>query len=113
MSMNIFVEATREIIVKKTGKESKQSKFIEVWQTPTNVSYEIQMAENPLEAYYDWILTNSSDEKEPIYAPGDLFCEGDVIGYKIYNAGIEHVEKIRKEVSDLLEEVYEITVGIW
>lgn len=58
MSMNIFVEATREIIVKKTDKESKQSQFVKVWQTPTNISYEIQKTENPLEAYCNWV--NSS-----------------------------------------------------
>lgn len=113
MSMNINMAANREITVNKTGKQATQTQYLKVWQTPTKVSYEIKSSENPIEAYFAWVLSISEDVEENVYGSGDIFQEGPVVGTKIYNSGKEHVTELQEEIKQLLEEGYEIEVEVW
>lgn len=55
MSMNIEIYGEREVKVLKTGSVEKQRIYLDVWQTPTRISYEIQDATHPIEEYFKWV----------------------------------------------------------
>jgi hypothetical protein len=58
MSMNVLFGMTRKIIIISTGKEDIQTaEFENDWQTPTDVSYSIAEAEDPVQAYKDYLLS--------------------------------------------------------
>ena len=66
MSMNLNLCATREVIVKKTGKPSVQHEKFDLIQTPTEVTYKIMESKNIFEAYKEYVLTlvDKTDTKE-------------------------------------------------
>lgn len=113
MSMNIHIDAKRDITVNKTGEETTQTYDLDVWQTPTNVSYEIVKSDNPLKAYKDWVLSIAQDTVEDVYSDDDIFCENPPISTRIYNAGKVHVRELEEEIEILQDAGYEISVEVW
>lgn len=112
MSTNIHFSATRDVVVVKTGKKSKQETSFNVWQTPTRVTLEI-MKGDPIQGYKDWVLSEwSEDEELEVFADDDVFCETP-IGTKIYNAGKEHVEAFEEWLAMCEEEGYEVRAEAW
>ncbi len=114
MSTNIHFESHRDILVIKTGKQEIQSaRFKEVWQTPTSVTNKILKADDPFQAYRDWVMEGQEDRQEPIYAPGDLFHEGPVVGYETFNYGVEHLKDFDGWLKGMAEDGYTVTVEGW
>ena len=113
MSTNIHLRAVREILVPKTGKKETQTQKISVWQTPTEVSYQIEKSDDPIAAYKEWVVSVSNDEVLDIYDPDDYFQERKPIGKHVMNEGKEHIERLEQEISQLQSEGFEITVEVW
>lgn len=108
MSMNIYIIAEREVLVEKTGKYSIQRDEFGAWQTPDDVSYDIKKADDPIQAYKDWILAQSFDEEEPVYADDDIWEEREPVGMRTYNTGKEHIAELDRWVEEVRDEGYEI-----
>lgn len=108
MSMNVHVEAKRQAIVKGTGKEFTDRETFDLWQTSTDKTRQILASEKPEQAYIDHVLSSSSEGKYPVYREDDIFQEGDVIGYEIYNLGKEHVQELLTWIADRKSEGYTI-----
>lgn len=102
MSMNLYVEAKRPIkfTVKGEEKETTETVYFELWQTPTQVTFDILAKENKLEAYIDWINSISETRQWPIYAKEDIFCEREPIKYETINHGTIHIEELLEWVDD-------------
>lgn len=114
MSTNIHFEGHRQIVVVKTGKEETQSiRFKEVWQTPSKVTAKILKTDDPFQAYRDWVLENQEDQTEPLYAPGDIFHEGPIVGYETFNYGKEHLKDFDDWLKANIEDGYEIVAEGW
>lgn len=113
MSMNLHIIAEREVLVVKTKKKDVQSIEFGAWQTPTDVSYKIQKAADPIQAYKDWVLAQSFDEEEPVYAEDDLWGEREPIGTETYNAGKEHITDLDCWVEEAQDEGYDIEFHVW
>jgi hypothetical protein len=102
MSMNIHFEATRLIqVVGSDLIETQTEYFSDVWQTPTETSYEILESDNDFKAYCDWVMSVSETVSKEVYAPGDLFCEGPVIGYNLVNRGEQHISLFEGWINDM------------
>ena len=112
MSMNIeiFGERTISFTVGGITKSDTQTKYFNVWQTPTLVTYKILAERHPLDAYIEWVGSIRSVEKLPIYAKGDLFCEGAVVGFKDYCAVDKHLKELDSWLIDMSLQGYEIKV---
>lgn len=108
MSMNLYVEATREVTVTKTGKSSVQKISFGLWQTPTEVTYAILESPDVKQAYINWVKSNSSVDKYPIYADDDLFRDREPIGYEDVNAGEDHIRELEEWAKTCEDEGYEI-----
>lgn len=114
MSTNIHFEGTRQIIVVKTGKEETQSiRFKAVWQTPTAITNKILKAQDPFQAYRDWVMDGQEDQQEPLYAPDDVFHEGPIVGYETFNYGKEHLQDFDAWLKQATEDGYEIIAEGW
>lgn len=118
MSMNIKFFATREVLVIKTNQRSTQKIEFDVWQTPTEITYDIMESQVPTEAYKAWVMSISQDE-EDIFA-GDMFAdlrkifaEDAPVGKRVYNAGKEHVAKFDEWVTQCEESGYTISSEVW
>ena len=112
MSMNIHIEADREIEIVKTGKRETQTIFFDEWQTPTEVSKHIMAQPDRIQAYIDWVMAKQVTETVPVYAESDLFGEGEPIGFEEFNYGAEHVELLKEWIRQAEEEGYEVTVSM-
>ena len=113
MSMNINIVASRKVQVLSTGELDTQTYRPRVWQTPTEVSYNIQTSTDPLQAYKDWVLSVSKDETVLIYAEEDLFCDGKPVGFRICNSGKDHIAELEDELEHLRSCGYVITTEVW
>ena len=112
MSMNIYIDASREVTVNKTGKVSTQTITFSAWQTPTDVTYKILESADHKQAYIDYILLHSGDREMPVYADDDIFCCNGPIGTETYNSGKEHVAKLIEWITDAEEEGYEVEFSL-
>lgn len=94
MSMNIDFEASRVIQIVKTGHtEVQKVEFGRVWQTPTDVTYMIAGAADPVQAYKDWVMAQEgSVEVVPIFADDDPFGEEEPIGHETIDYRLEQIE---------------------
>ena len=108
MSMNLHVNGEREVTVVKTGKPSKQTIRFDLWQTPTGITKNAIRGTDPLGVYTEWVKSVSQDVTEEIYAPEDLFQEGEPIASRIYNAGTAHLEQLKNWLLDAEFEGYTI-----
>lgn len=110
--MNLYLEATREVTVNKTGKISTQTSIFNLWQTPTKVTYAALESKNTKEFYIDWCNTVSKNIIEPVYAADDLFGENKPIGENTYNTADEHIKDIEEWLDECESEGYEIEWSI-
>jgi hypothetical protein len=106
--MNIYFLAEREIFVPGIDKSTKQKKYIHVWQTPTNVTYEIVKAKDPIKAYFEWVLKVSEEETRPVYAEDDIFNEREPIGQETFLPGKVHIEELKICFDSLKKDGYTI-----
>lgn len=112
MSTNIHFHAVRDIIV-KTGKQTTQEIIFEdVWRTSTHVTMEI-IKGDPIQAYKDYIISQSEDQELPVYDENDIFCEYDPVGVDIYNAGKEHLAQFEEWLKMCDEEGFTVTAEAW
>jgi len=110
MSMNLKLVGSRSVVVSKTGEEVLQTVNVKLNQTPTKVTYEIYGLgdfQSMLASYFEWVMSGSSDEVEPVYADDDLFSEREPIKYITVNYGKLHVEGIIKELTEYMNSGYE------
>lgn len=109
MSMNIHLHATREVQVVKTGKiVNQQTDFLYCWQTPTTVTRDILNATDPASAYCEWVLTQSVDCVEAVYADDDIFQEGPEIGMNVINLAKDHVAGVQAWIKGVEAEGFDI-----
>lgn len=54
MSMNLYVDARQKAIL-DSGKETEIVKRVELYQTPTEITYKA-IRGNPLEVYCNWVM---------------------------------------------------------
>ena len=113
MSMNIHFYGVRDVQVIKTGKIEQQTQQIDVWQTPTKVTYALLAEQDPVKAYARWAADQTGDEQEEIYAEDDIFGEDEPIGYKTINPGRMHAADFLKTVRALRRDGYEIVGEAW
>lgn len=113
MSTNIHFAAEREIVVVKTGQKDIQRIYFDpVWQTPTQVTYEI-MKGDPIQGYKDYILERSRDEILEVYAEDDYFEERAPVGQQIYNVGKDHVARFDEWLAMCEAEGYTVIPEPW
>lgn len=111
MSMNLYVEASREVIVVKTGKKEIETCEYELWQTPTNVTRKALARDNPIEVYRKWVQgVHTAEYKEPIYDEKLLndYDVEKVIGYKTISFGEQHLKELASWIERIQESGYEI-----
>jgi len=106
MSMNIHFQGTREILVLATGLKEKQVLGIPVWQTPTDITYNIVESDNPVKAYAKWAAGQTGEETEPVYAEDDIWNEGEPIGTRTYNLGRLHAAEFLRTVRMMVRQGY-------
>lgn len=109
MSMNIHIEATRDIQVIKTGKVVEQTiSFDGQWQTPTDVSYAIARSDDPLAEYSRWVMNRTAPVTFNVYAEDDVFSEREPIGTQTYHPGEMHLSDLGLWIDGCIAEGYEI-----
>ena len=114
MSTNIHFIATREIIVKRTGKADVQTQNLHVWQTSSPDTHKIINSADPKLAYIEWVLAEfDRDEQEPVFAEDDVFSERDPVGFTTFNAGKKHVAEFLQIIEQLEADGWEIRAEAW
>ena len=109
MSMNIHFKATREIMVIKTGAIDTQSVYNSVWQTPTEVTYQIKGSEDPIQAYKDWVMTQEGCVyTDSVYAEDDIWCEREPIGTVTVDPRTQHLDEFEMWIRHMEEQGYTI-----
>ena len=95
MSMNIGFKATREIQVVKTGAIETQSMyFTSVWQTPTEVTYQIKGSEDPIQAYKNWVMAQEGCVyTDSVWADDDIWHECEPIGTVTVDLRAQHMDE--------------------
>ena len=94
MSMDVFISAGYPVRNLKTGEVRTLEESFDTWQTRTEDAYRIMRSDDPIQAYCDWVLSISKEEKRPRYSEYDAFEEGPVVGYDTYHPGKEHVAEL-------------------
>lgn len=100
MSINIVMTAIREVVSTATGRKSVQRVDIPVWQTPTDVTYQIIKSGNPAKAYAEWAKNLTGDEEIPIESDGD-----DPV---YFNAGRTHAAEFLLKVRNFKHDGFDI-----
>lgn len=109
MSMNILIEAWRQVQVVKTGKISDQRIRFDALQTPTTITMDIIRSQHPASIYKGWVLTGSEDQAVAVFDEDDIFEEGDPIGVKVVNFGKEHVAEFNTWLKMCESEGFEVS----
>ena len=112
MSMNILIEATREVQVVKTGKISEQCITFDAWQTPTTITQDIICSQHPASVYKAWVLSISEDQTVELFDEDDIWEEGDPIGVKVVNFGKEHVAEFEDWLKMCESEGFEVSFSM-
>lgn len=113
MSMNFNIIAELETWDKK-GKKHVISHHIDVFQTPTKVSYEIMKQEDKLEAYFNWVLKSFDLDVEGRYIGTEEeildkeFDGADYDYYVYYSPAGRNIKYIKEEIEKYQAEGYEI-----
>jgi hypothetical protein len=114
MSINIHFKGERKVQVISTGKiETQTTKIPNVWQTPTEVTKEIMKSNDPVQAYIDWVMSQSKDDVCLVYAKDDVFCERDPIGYETVNEAKDHTHGFKQTINALTKAGYTIITQAW
>ena len=109
MSMNIFIEATRQVQVIKTGRITEQSMQFPAWQTPTTITQDIIHSQHPASVYKGWVLTVSEDHTVAVFAEDDIWEDGEPIGTKVVNDGKDHVAEFEEWLTMCEAEGFEVS----
>jgi len=112
MSMNIEIMAVAKSMIIKTGEVFDNTVYLNVIQTPTDVTYKIMKAENKMEEYENYVTSVSEDDEVPVFAEDDVFQEGDPIGYETVNEGEEHLVELHNEVTHYTNKGYDIIFDV-
>ena len=99
MSMNLFVQASADGLIKLKDGKSKAHRVTEnfnLWQTPTKITRKILAKEDKLEAYTAWVLSISKEESQPIHEGLDDDMEPIIVGYEKYHYGKDHLTQLRE-----------------
>lgn len=121
MSMNIEIYGEREVKVLKTGSVETQRIYLDVWQTPTRISYEIQAAPNPLEKYFEWVMSRSTTTVKKVYHDFHVECDvdfgiiedsPDLYEEQPYNSGEEHIKDVKAQIEVYEKLGYEFSVEV-
>lgn len=100
MSMNIYIEGTRKVLLKSNpSKESTQTIHFNCWQTPTDVTDKILKSKDQMQAYKDWVM----DFYKRVKIEDDC---GDV--YDGYSE--DHIERLNEFIKKCKNESYEIEI---
>ena len=116
MSLNLHLVGKRPITFKMgDGTEGSeiQERVIELWQTSSDTTRQLIRAQDPIQAYKDWVMSCSQDETEPLFAEDDLFCEREPIGTWTRNPGRGHCEQITAEIEALERQGFTIEAEMW
>ena len=98
MSINLHLEAQIDA-TSNIGKYRIRDTF-GLHQTPTKITERILNSNNIKQEYITWVLENSYVDKIEIYAPEDVFCELEPIGYEERNCSEEHIKDLEKWLLD-------------
>jgi hypothetical protein len=112
MSMNILIEARRQVQVLKTGKISEQRITFDTWQTRTQVTMQILNSTDPASVFKDWVLSISEDHTVAVFAEDDIWEEGDPIGTKVVSPGKEAEAEFDDWLKMCEEEGYEVSFSM-
>jgi hypothetical protein len=112
MSMNILIEAQRQVQVLKTGAIREQSIRFDALQTPTTITQDILISRHPASVYKAWVLTQGEDETVAVFAEDDIWEEGEPIGTTIYNVAKEHVAGFNDWLKMCEEEGFEVSFSM-
>jgi len=112
MSMNILIQATQQVQVIKTGKIRERRIQFSAWQTPTKITWDIVNSSKPADVYKDWILANTEDQTEAVFAETDIWEDGEPIGTKVVNLGKEHVAEFDDWLKMCEEEGFEVSFRV-
>ena len=99
MSMNVFISAEYPVRNLKTGQLRTLQEPFDTWQTRTEDTYKIVRSNDTIQAYCDWVLSVSQEERLERYAEDDIMCEGPIVGYETYHPGQEHVAELMEWVA--------------
>ena len=111
MSMNVHIYAEYEVRSLKTNKRRTMQESFPAWQTRTEDTLRIVRADNPIQSYCDWVLSETKEEKLELYAVDDVMSEGPVVGYDTYHPGKEHVAELLEWVARM-EEIGTVKVEV-
>ena len=116
MSMNLYIEGTRKASVKVKGKRktiTDSTKF-SLWQTPTQLTYEVlelPTIEQQINAYIEWAKSISKPYEDNVYdynALPDENWEYPVIGRVMVDPAKEHVTEFRDWLKMCEDEDYTV-----
>jgi hypothetical protein len=113
MSTNIHFIAERNIEVQnESGRniEIERVFFKNIWQTPSVVTRQIMKSNNKPQTYKDWVLSLSKDVIVPIYDGCDIFGDGPIIDYRMYNESSEHIKDFDIWLLDMEKRGFNIVV---
>jgi len=114
MSTNFHITAKRDICVVNTGCiEVQEMNCNLVWQTPTEITYQIMQSSDKMQAYIDWVLSISKDVEEKVYAEDDIFGKRDPIATRIINHGEDHIERLFDWCNNVAYAGYELHFESW
>lgn len=113
MSMNLYVEGTRDALVLVKGREKTivDRTSFSLWQTPTVVTQDIlsrPSIKEKVEAYKQWARSQVEPYDEDVYADDDIFCEREPIGTKLYDPCEEHFAELDKWLQYCHDEDYDV-----
>lgn len=116
MSMNLYIRGEREIaVVKHPNIIDKQYINFELLQTPTVLTYSVLGLKNLSEqivCYKQWVLQRYEDEEEFIYDDSNAISWDDepvIVGKKIVNYGVEHIEELDSFLQKCSAGCYDVT----
>lgn len=95
MSINLHVRAYEVFEHPVLGKKEFDYKF-DLYQTPTDITYQCLKNKDPLKVYTEWVLKNSQPVVENIYEQTDFFYEKPPIGTKTVNYGEIHIKELNQ-----------------
>lgn len=92
MGMDLYLDAQIDA-TSHIGKHRIRATF-GLHQTPTKITEMILSSSNIKQAYIDWVMEDNFIEKIEIYAPEDVFCELEPIGYEERRYDEDHVQDL-------------------
>ena len=113
MSTNFHIKAKRSIYIPSINWAEFQYKILHVWQTPSEVTRKLIEANDPLEAYFDYMRSRAVVLYYE-YSPSMGF-EYDWDGFSmIMDCEVsKHILILKKEIKNLQKEGYEMVYEAW